>query len=170
MVVSVVEDDSALRKKMERQLTAHLKAIGYDAVAFHESFGAGRLRYMRYDSVRLLLAGRGIDAVLTANLLTKESESIYVKDRGGASEGSPLGGFWERPLAPVRQTAGKPGYYLTATGYFWESNFYDVASLALLYNARSTATDVTSAQNLAQQYSRLIVADLQKNYVLTAKH
>jgi len=171
LVVSTVQnEDSVLRIAMEDRMVAALKTIGYNAIAFHQAFRPGALRSMRYDSVRQRLSEKGIDGVITIGLLAKESESSYVKDRVSARpESAPMGSFWESPATTVKQEIGKPGYYVTTTEYYWESNFYDVNTIALLYNARTTAFDVTSAQSLAGKYGKLIVDDLQKNYVLTVK-
>ena len=171
MVVSVIQnEDSTMRKNMEQQMVADLKAIGYNAVAFTDEFRTGDLRYMRYDSVRQRLAQKEIDAVIITSLLAKDNERVYVKDKSPEpADHLPLGTFWDTPM-PVKQSTGKPGYYVISTQYYWESHFYDVKSLDLLYNARSTAFEVTSAESLAHKYGKVIVRDMQKSYLLTAKN
>ena len=171
MVVSVIQnEDSAMRKNMEQQMVADLKAIGYNAVAYSTEFKTGDLRYMRYDSVRQRLASKEIDGVIITSLLAKDNERVYVKDKSPEpADHLPLGTFWDSPVA-VKQDMGKPGYYVKSTQYYWESHFYDVKSLALLYNARTTAFEVTSTESLAHKYGKLIVDDMQKHYLLTAKN
>jgi hypothetical protein len=171
MVVSVIQnEDSVMRRNMEQQMVADLKAIGYNAVAFTDEFKTGDLQYMRYDSVRQRLTSKEIDGVIITSLLAKDKERIYVKDKSPEpADHLPLGTFWETSTA-VKQDMGKPGYYLTSAQYYWESHFYDVKSLALLYNARSTAFEVTSAESLARKYGKVIVNDMQKHYLLTAKN
>ncbi|RYZ26664.1 MAG: hypothetical protein EOO10_14945 [Chitinophagaceae bacterium] len=169
MVVGIMEDkDSALRRKIERHLANDLHAIGYNAFSYREMFREDELRNMRYDSVRKRLSEKGIDGVITFGLMASEKESVYVIDRGSNNtDALPLGSFWERPRMPVKQEQGKPGYYLTTTTYYWESNFYDVSTIDLLYNSRSTAFEVTSIESLAHKYGKMIVKDLQKKYVLS---
>jgi hypothetical protein len=171
MVVGVIQnEDSLMRREMEAHMVSDLKSIGYNAVAFTESFGSNEFRLMRYDSVRKKLLEQGIDGVITINLLAKEKEQVYVKDKINVKpDNTPLGSFWEAPVT-VKQDIGKPGYYVTNSQYYWESRFYDVSSVALLYAAQSTAFDVSSTQSLAHKYGKTIVNDLQKNYVLTAKN
>jgi len=170
LVVSMIQnEDSTIRRKMEEQMAGDLRAIGYNAVAFTESFHRDEFRLMRYDSVRKKLSEQGIDGVITINLLAKEKEQVYVRDKVNVkAENTPLGSFWESPTT-IKQDIGKPGYYVTSSQYYWESRFYDVSTVSLLYTAQSTAFEVSSIQSLAHKYGKTIVDDLQKNYVLTAK-
>lgn len=170
MVVGILQEkDTTIQRKMERHLVSDLHAIGYNAVGYREIFNEGELKNMRYDSVRKRLAEKGIDGVITISLMTSEKESVYVRDKGRSDmDALPMGSFWQSPT-PVKQQAGKPGYYLTSTTYYWESNFYDVNSVALLYNARSTAFEVASTESLAHKYGKMIIRDIQRNYVLSAK-
>ncbi|HUC81571.1 MAG TPA: hypothetical protein VMR70_11680 [Flavisolibacter sp.] len=170
MVVSILQrEDTSLSKKMERHLAGDLKAAGYNAVGYREVFSEGELKGMRYDSIRRKLSEKGIDGVVTISLMTKEKEAVYVRERGNADPGSlPLGGFWQSPTL-VRQERGKTGYYLTSTSYFWQSQFYDVATVDLLYASQSKAFEVLSTDDLAHRYGKMIVKDMEKNYVLSMK-
>jgi hypothetical protein len=170
MVVSrLSKEDSALRRKMEEHMVADLKAIGYKAVAFTTEFKEGELKDIRYDSVRQKLSARHIDGVLTIDLLAKEQERVYVKEKVAVQPGNtPLGSFWEPP-ARVTQESNRSGYYVTTTQYYWESKFYNVQAVALMYNVQTTAFDAASIPALAHKYGKQIVTDMQKNYLLTAK-
>lgn len=171
MVVSMIQnEDSIMRHKMEEHMTNDLRSLGYSAVSFNEQFQPGELKDMRYDSVRARLLNLGIDGVITINLLAKEKESVYVKDKyTPSSDNLPMGKFWESSTMTVRQDQGKPGYYVTATQYYWESKFYDVNALSLLYNANTTSFEASSAQAIAHKYGQKIVQDMQDKYVLSAK-
>ncbi|RYF87546.1 MAG: hypothetical protein EON98_00235 [Chitinophagaceae bacterium] len=171
MVVSIIDiKDTTIQRKMESHFVHDLQGIGYNAIGYRDVFREGELKNMRYDSVRRKLTEKGIDGVITIHLMGMEKESVYVKDKvNNHMENSPLGGFWQSPITTVKQNIGKPGYYLTSTSYYWESNFYDVNSIALLYNARSEAFEVVSMENLAHKYGKMIVNDMQKNYVLSTK-
>ena len=171
LVVSVIQnEDSTMRNKMEEHMVTDLQSLGYNAVAYSGVFKQGTMKNMRYDSVRNRLTNLGIDGVITISLMAKEKESVYVKDKGTVKpDNLPMGSFWETP-AVVRQEVGRPGYYITSTQYYWESNFYDVGTIDLLYNAKSTAFEVSSAKSLAHKYGKKIVDDMQKHYLLTAKN
>jgi hypothetical protein len=167
MVAAVIENkDTSLGRKMEQHLVDDLHTIGYDAIGFRDLFKEGELKDTRYDTVRKKLIEKGVDGVITIRLMAVEIESAYVKERQFIDEdGAPLGNFWHQPTT-IKQTQSKVGYYLTATSYYWQSSFYDVRTIALLYNSQSTAFEVTSMESLAHKYAKMIVKDLQKNYVL----
>lgn len=170
LVVSIIHhNDTTIGRKMENHLVNDLKSIGHDAVGYRQLFQKEELKDMRYDSVRKKLIDKGIDGVITISLMATEKESVYVKDKGNIDPGAfPLGSFWQSP-ATVKQEIGKPGYYVEATTYYWESSLYDVASIELLYNSKSTAFEVTSMESLAHKYGKMIVKDLQKKFVLSGQ-
>ena len=150
-------------------MVGDLKAIGYNAVAYTSGFTQGRFRNMRYDSVRNILSAHGIDAVLTIDLLAWEKERVYVNEKESLKpDNTPMGSFWETP-ARVSTATSKTGYYVTATHYYWESKLYDVKTVALLYNAQTSSFEATTVTDLAHKYGKQVVADMQKNYLLTAK-
>lgn len=171
MIVAMVPENSGvLQNKMESHLANDLNHSGYKAVTYNDVFKVGELKGMRYDSVQQRLFQNGIDGVITISLMATENETIYVKDKGNLNvDGLPLGNFWQT-ASTTRQEIGKPGYYVTATSYYWDTKFYDVASIALLYKAQSTAFDVSSMESLAHKFGKMIVKDLQRNYVLSTKN
>jgi hypothetical protein len=59
-----------------------------------------------------------------------------------------------------------PGYYSVDTKYFWESNFYDIATRELLYSVQTRSFDPGSAESLAHEYGRIIIGDMDKNGIL----
>jgi hypothetical protein len=167
LVVSLVTNsDSTLRTQMEDHLVGDLKTIGYNAVAFRQTFDENTFRGIRYDSARARFQREGIDGVITISLLAKEKESVYVPDKPSIpSDPAQRTNFWDY-YTTMREVVGKPGYYVNSTQLFWESNFYDLNTLALLYHVQSESFDPTSTQKLAHEYGRKIVGDLQKNGVL----
>jgi hypothetical protein len=60
-----------------------------------------------------------------------------------------------------------PGYYVTTTKYFWESNLYEVESRELVYSVQTQSFNPTSAGSLANEYGKMIVRDILKNNILT---
>ena len=167
LVVAITENkDSVLRKEMEAHLVNDLSASGFGAIAFSKTFQFGEMKSLRYDSIRQKLSRMGIDGVVTISLLAVEKERVYVQERPTRNaDNLPLGGFWSAPST----VSGKSGQYVTSTQYFWETSFYDVATIDFLYNARSTAFEVTSTKSLAHRYGKMIVADMKKNYLLAVR-
>ncbi|WP_121352962.1 hypothetical protein [Flavisolibacter nicotianae] len=170
LVASILSnEDSLLRRQMESHVVGDLQALGYKAVSFHQQFDANDFRSIRYDSARALFQREGIDGVITVSLLAKEKQSVYVPDKPPLPAEPPQRtDFWDY-YTRVREAIGRPGYYVNSTELFWESNFYDLSSLALLYHVHSKSFDPSSTQKLAHEYGKLIVDDLQKRSVLTAK-
>lgn len=170
LVASIIpNEDSALQRQMESHMVGDLQALGYNAVSFRQNFDANDFRGLRYDSARARFQRKDIDGVVTIGLLAKEKESVYVPDKPTAPSGQPDNvDFWDY-YNRMREAVGKPGYYVNSTQLYWESNFYDLSSLALLYHAQSKSFELASTQKLAHEYSNQLVNDLQKNYVLTAK-
>ena len=170
LVVSVIQnEDSTMRQEMESHFVDDLKDLGYEAVSYRATFKESEFRNMRYDDVRTKLSAYGIDGVITISLMATEKESTYVKDKEILKEDYiPLGASWNSQASAKQQMAA-PGFYVTSKSYYWESNFYDVAAIALLYSAHSEAFEVTSTKSLAHKYGKMILADLQKNYLLGKK-
>lgn len=170
LVVSLATNgDSTLRTQMEEHLVGDLKAIGYNAVSFRHTFDETNFRGIRYDSARARFQREGIDGVITISLLAKEKESVYVSNQLPVPEDSyQRTNFWDY-YTRLREATGKPGYYVNSTNLFWESNFYDLSTLTLLYHVRSEFFDPTSTQKLAHEYGKKIVSDLQKTSVLSSR-
>ena len=59
-----------------------------------------------------------------------------------------------------------PGYYVTATKYFWESNLYEVESQELVYSIQTQSFDPASIGSLANEYGKMIVGNILKNDIL----
>lgn len=170
LVVSLATNsDSTLRTQMEKHMVGDLKAVGYNAVSFRQTFDENEFRGIRYDSARARFQREGIDGVITISLLAKEKESVYVPNKPPIPEDSyQRTNFWDY-YTRLRETVGKPGYYVNSTNLYWESNFYDLNSLALLYHVQSEAFNPASTQKLAHEYGKKIVSDLQKTAVLSSR-
>ena len=84
----------------------------------------------------------------------------------------PVGIFYNRfgrYYSTIYDRVYQPGYYTTSTGYFLESNLYDIASGNLLYSVQTKSFDPSSATALASDNSMKIVKDLKEKGVLVQK-
>ena len=61
----------------------------------------------------------------------------------------------------------EPGYYITETKYFWESNFYDMSTQSLLYSVQTKTFSPSSTESMGHEYGRMIVKHMQQKEVLT---
>ncbi len=60
----------------------------------------------------------------------------------------------------------EPGYYVTDTRYFWESNVYDVSTQSLLYSVQTKSFDPATSESLGHEYGKLIIKAITDNAVL----
>ena len=60
----------------------------------------------------------------------------------------------------------EPGYYVTDTKYFWESNFYDMSTQTLVYSVQTQSFDPANSESLGHQYGQMIVNDMVKNNIV----
>jgi hypothetical protein len=112
------------------------------------------------------LKSSGVDAVITIVLLDKKKESKYVP---GNMYYSPYGYYYNRfwgYRGVLYRRIYEPGYYVTDTRYFWESNLYDMSTQQLLYSAQTQSFDPSSSASLGHEYGKMIVQDMVKKNVL----
>lgn len=161
--------DLSTRQKMEDHLAGDLKDQGYAAVSSLTEFGPKAFRELNEEAVLEKIQNSGFDAVITIVLLDKQKERYYVP---GHIYYSPYGGYYRHfwgYYATIYDRIYTPGYYVTDTKYFWESNLFDVASKELIYSVQTESFEPTSSDILAHEYGKLIVKDMVKSQVLNKK-
>ena len=164
------ESDHELQQKMEQHLVADLKAKGYDAVSALAEWGPKAFEKMDEAQVLNQLQHSGADAVMTIVLLDKSQERYYIP---GRIIYSPYGIYHNRFYGyymTVYDRIYSPGYYGESTRYFWESNFYDVATKKLLYSSQTESFDPSSVESMGHQYGQLIVDDMISKQLFGPKH
>jgi hypothetical protein len=164
------ETDPSTRQRMEDHLTGDLKNQGYNAVAAFKEYGPKAFRNLSEEAVLDKIQNSGFDAVITIVLLDKTKERYYVP--GHAYYYSPYSGYYRRFWGYYNTMYNRvyaPGYYVTDTRYFWESNLFDVANKELIYSVQTESFDPASSETLAHEYGKLIVKDMVKHQVLSRK-
>lgn len=154
------------RQQMENHLVGDLKNLGYNAVSALDEYGPKAFRDMKEDAVIDKLQNSSIDAIITIVLLDKTKERYYVP---GHIYYSPYVPYYRHFWGYYNTMYGRiytPGYYVTDTRYFWESNLFDVASKELIYSVQTESFEPASSENLAHEYGQLIVKDMVKKQVL----
>jgi hypothetical protein len=167
MVVGLIQDnDRNLRGKMEDHLVGDLSARGYTAISSLQAYGPKSFERLTESEVLNKLDTSAVDGVITIVLLDKQRERHYVP---GRVYYSPYVVYHRRfwgYYTTIYDRIYTPGYYSVDTKYFWESNFYDIATRELLYSVQTRSFDPGSAESLAHEYGRIIIGDMDKNGIL----
>jgi hypothetical protein len=160
------ETDRTIRENMENHFVGDLQALGYNAVSSLKEYGPKAFEKMDEEAALAKLNKSGVGAVVTIVLLDKEKEKRYVP---GHINYSPYGYYYNRfwgYYGTMNRRIYEPGYYVTDTKYFWESNFYDMSTQKLLYSVQTQSFDPASSESLGHEYGRLIVKNMVKNNVV----
>jgi hypothetical protein len=157
--------DRTIREKMEEHLAEDLKTLGYNAVCACEEFDPKAFNNMTEEAAINKLKNQGIGAVFTVVLLDKQKERKYVP---GNIHYSPYADYYNRfwgYRSTLYHRIYEPGYYLSNTKYFWESNLYDMATQKLVYSVQTQSFSPDNANVLGHEYAKLIVKDMVKHNV-----
>jgi hypothetical protein len=167
MVVGLIkENDRTVQQNMENHFVGDLKALGYNAVSSLQEYGPKAFDNMIEEAALAKLKGSGVDAVMTIVLLDKEKERKYVP---GNMFYSPYGYYYNRfwgYTTTLYRRIYEPGYYVTDTKYFWESNFYDMGTEKLIYSAQTRSFDPVNTESMGHEYGKMIVKDMVKSNIL----
>jgi hypothetical protein len=164
IVLGLIRDaERSIREKMEEHLVGDLHDLGYNAVTSMSVFGPQAFRRMSEDSAVNYIKNAGADGVITIVLLDKSKEQRYVSSRMRYGPvHTPFGTYYSTMYDRIYGT----GYFVTDTKYFWESNFYDVASKQLLYSVQTQSFSPSSSEALGHEYGKMIVNDMVNKQVL----
>ena len=162
----VRETDRTIREKMEQHIAGDLRDLGYNAVCCCDEFYPKTFEGMNEEQALKKLRSEGVDAVLTITLLDKTKERYYVP---GRVYYTPYNKYYNRFWGYYRTMYDRiytEGYYNVETRYFWESNFYEMATDRLIYSVQSQSFDPGSTESLSHEYGLMIVKDMVKKSVL----
>jgi hypothetical protein len=163
MVVGLIQNnDRNLREKMENHLVGDLAEKGYTAISSLKEYGPKSFENMTENSAVEKLKASGVDAVITVVLLDKQKEKYYVPGRVYYTPYTVYHRRFWGYYSTIYERVYTPGYYQENTKYFWESNFYDLESKALLYSVQTESFEASSTERLAHEYGQIIVTDMVK--------
>ena len=112
------------------------------------------------------LKNSGVNAFITIVLLDKEKERNYSPGNMSYSNyGYYFNHFWGY-RSTLYHRIYEPGYYVTDTKYFWESNFYDMSTQKLLYPVQTQSFDPANSESMGHEYGKMIVKNMVKQNVL----
>jgi hypothetical protein len=63
----------------------------------------------------------------------------------------------------------EPGYYVTESQYFWESNLYDMSTQKMLYSVQTKSFNINNANNFGHEYSKKIMKNMIEKGVISKK-
>ena len=170
MVLGVIRDsDRSIRENMERHLTEDLRSRGFSVVSSYREFGPKTFEGLNEKSALDQLRYNQVDVVLTVVLLDKERERNYYR---GYFYYSPFfyyyNNFWGYQMM-MNSRIYQPGYYVTDTRYFWESNLYDLRSGTLLFSVQTQTFEPSSTERMAHEYGEKISEALLNSGVIRPK-
>ena len=167
MVLGLIrEADYSIQVDMENHLVVDLKDLGYNAFSSFMVYGPKAFDNMDEEAAVNKLKNSGVDAVLTVVLLDKEKEKRY---QPGYTYYTPYGYYYNRfwrYRTTLYMRIYEPGYYVTDTKYFWESNFYDMSDQKLVYSVQTQSFDPANSESMAHEYGQMIVKDMVKNNIV----
>jgi hypothetical protein len=167
LVLGLIRDqDRSIRNNMETHFVGDLKDLGYNAVSALAEYGPNAFENMCEKDAIDKIKNSGVDAVITIVLLDKSKEQYYVPPR---TQNYPRSMYYRRfggYYTTIYDRIYSPGYYVTDTRYFWESNLFDMSSKDLVYSVQTESFDPSSSENLGHEYGKLIVEDMLKKNVL----
>jgi hypothetical protein len=160
------EADRTLQQNMENHMVGDLKELGYNAVSSLTEFGPKVFDKMEEEAAIQKLKNSGIDAVVTIVMLDKQKEQKYVP---GSTYYTPYSFYYNRfwgYRTTLYRRIYEPGYYITETKYFWESNLYDMSTQKLVYSVQTESFDPVNSESMAHEYGKMIVKDMVNQNVL----
>jgi len=169
--ISVMSENEVARRAVEDGLTRQLEAWQVESVAGSEVLPVMFDRETKPERSKVLavVRKRNCDAIFTVTVLHVNTEERYVPptydpyNAGYGFYGSFYGYYGYR--YPV---VYEPGYYRQDKTYLLESNLYDAASGKLVWTVQSTAFNPSSLQSWLKQYLRLMVAQMEKDDLISA--
>lgn len=155
----LTEKDSSTRRLMETHLVNDLVSKGYHAIASTEVYK--EKAYKKLSSAEILdeFRNTGIDAVVTIVLLDKQKEEKYYPGGYHSEPGNAYGNL-DKYYSTIYEKVFTPGYYVSTTTYFWETNLFELPGASVVYAARTKSFDPSNTNELAHENGELIIRDM----------
>lgn len=164
MVVAILpQKDSLVRFKVEGDLTRKLKELGYQAVSASDEFGASGLANLGEEDTYLKLCNRGIDAVITAAMIRKTSESYLHIGKPYLQANS----YYYSRIWNYKKLQEDTAVISPQTDFFWESILFDLASLEAAGTMRTHPFLKKDETKITRNLAGLIVWQMQKLKILS---
>jgi hypothetical protein len=144
--------DRNIEEKMENHFVGDLQTLGYNAVSSLKEYGPKVFDKIDESEGIEKLKGSGFDAIVTIVLLKKERERKYIPPTYNNR-------IWSYRY-DIYNRIYEPGYYVTSTKYYWESNFYDMTTQKLIYSVQTQSFNPDDAESMGHEYGKMIVKNM----------
>jgi hypothetical protein len=166
MFIAVMSQNIGVKKAFEDNLASEAAAHGIKAVKSSDFFKPNFTTENAGNKEAILARVRelGLETIFTVALKDQKTDTRYVP--GESYTPAPYyGGYWGY-YSYTYQTVYSPGYYTTDKTYYLESNLYDVATEKLLWSFQSETINPGKAEEVAQDYTNMLLDALDKNGLL----
>lgn len=169
LVIALSQPDNALKELMEKHLVEDLQSHGLQAISAYQHYGPKAFDKLDEQAALEKIQSTGVDAILTIVLLDKSKERNYVRSHVTLT---PYAVYYNRfwgYYTTLYNRVYMPGYYVTNTEYFWESNLYDATSKRLVYSVQTKSFNPENSQGLAHEYGQLIINNMIQQKVIAGQ-
>ena len=167
MVLGLIrESDRSLQQNMENHLVGDLQIIGYNAISALQYYGPKSFEKMEEQAAIEKIKNTGVDAVITIVLLDKKKERKYIPGNIYYSPYSYYYNHFWGYRSTLYNRIHEPGYYVTDTKYFWESNLYDMETQKLIYSVQTQSFEPSSSEIMGHEYGQMIVKNMINHTIL----
>lgn len=160
LVIGLSQPDNNLRQKMEAHLVEDLQNNGTSAVSAYQLYGPKAFENLDEKAILDKIQSSGVDALLTIVLLDKTKERNYIHPR---LTYTPYAVYYNRfwgYYSTLYARVYTPGYYISNTEYFWESNLYNAESRQLIYSVQTKSFQAENAESVAHEYGKAIISQI----------
>lgn len=164
MTVGVIKDDNdSIRIRIEKNITADLNAIGYNAVSALEEFGPKGLANLDQQETYLKLCNKGIDAVIIVALIDKTKERQFKTQRSYAYPDTYyFNRIWN--YKNIQADLGDKDFTVKSD-YFWEAILFNLSTLEAECTIQSSSFSLSESE-VAGRFEKQIVKKMIKEKIL----
>lgn len=170
IIVAALTDNVQTRQTIENSLQAQLQQQGINATKSIDVFPPALMREQGSDTDMLLskIQGEGYDAIMTAAVIDKETETHYVPGNYAYAPVTRFGwyGSFAGYYSYLYPTLYQPGYYNKDKVYYLETNLYDAQSEKLLWSAQSKTYSPASLSKFADKFAQLTVNQMEQDNLI----
>ncbi|WP_163714679.1 hypothetical protein [Mangrovibacterium lignilyticum] len=160
-----------MRNKVEEHIVKFIKKRKLDAVKSLDILPDSLAGYRKINKTELaaLLEKTGCDGLMTISLLDIKTEDRYTP--GSKTVYTPPFSYlyyndYQSYFSYRNSQTSQPGYMTKETTYYFESNFYDVGSKALLWSFQSDAFAPTDFDTWFSEYSKIMMKELREEGIV----
>jgi hypothetical protein len=114
-----------------------------------------------------MISDNGFDAVMVIALLDKSQEKNYTPGYTSRTPYAVVRNRWYGGYSVLYDRIYNPGYYTTTTDYTLEASFYKTKGDKLIYSAQAKSFDPNSSNDLAGDFSKIVVNDMVDKGILS---